>query len=88
MSRSADGSSSPTGPGLAPRRVSRRSVLRAGLGLAAGVAALIAAPGSAVAAVAATTAAITGGKVKDLTGPVQTGQFAASWIDLDSGRLS
>lgn len=69
-------------PHGSPSVPSRRSVLSAGLGAAA----LAALPGSA--ARAGTRAGtvrpdlISGYKVKNLTGPAETGQFAAPWTDL------
>ncbi|WP_079259778.1 DUF4185 domain-containing protein [Streptomyces malaysiensis] len=56
----------------------RRLVLTAGLGLVATAAGLTAGAPRAVAA----AAAITGTKVRNLTGPAETGRFAAPWTDL------
>jgi hypothetical protein len=63
-----------------PRRSSlpsRRSLLRGGLGAAA----LTALPGVARAGTVR-SALVTGYKVKNLTGPAETGRFAAPWTDL------
>ena len=62
---------------LAELGVSRRSALKAGLGAAA----LAALPGTARAATKR-SALIGGGKVANLTGPAETGAFAAPWTDL------
>lgn len=56
---------------------SRRTILKAGLGLAVGAGALAA--GTAGAAV---PAAISGTKLRNLTGPAETGPFSAPWTDL------
>lgn len=56
----------------------RRAVLRAGLGLAAG-AGVVGATGGAA---RVHPDVISGFRVRDLTGPAQTGQFAAPWTDL------
>ncbi|HEY3505953.1 MAG TPA: DUF4185 domain-containing protein [Actinocatenispora sp.] len=63
--------------------LARRTVLRAGLGLAAGAAALTV-PGSAAAARPGTNRplAIGGTKIRNLTGPAETGGYAAPWADL------
>ncbi|MBP2472488.1 hypothetical protein JOF53_001360 [Crossiella equi] len=56
--------------------INRRTVLAAGLGLAA-------APGVLLGAAAqARPLAVTGHKVRNLTGPVESGAFAAPWTDL------
>ncbi|WP_372477917.1 DUF4185 domain-containing protein [Streptomyces barringtoniae] len=59
---------------------SRRQVLAAGAGMAAAAASLTGAPPAAAATARAT--AITGTKVRNLTGPAETGPFAAPWTDL------
>ena len=62
--------------------ISRRAVLRAGLGVVAGAGAVAvgaATPGTARAGNLPVVAAY---KVRDLTGPALTGQFAAPWTDL------
>jgi hypothetical protein len=59
---------------------SRRTFLMAGLGTAVAGAGLAAATPSASATPAA--AALTGSKVRNLTGPDETGSFAAPWTDL------
>jgi len=56
-------------------------VLKAGLGLAVGAGLAAALPGRA-GATGASPNVITGAKVKNLTGPAETGQFAAPWTDL------
>ncbi len=75
------------GPGPA----TRRAVLRASVaGAAAAAAGLAAAPARAASPAARPAAApgtvrpaaVTGFKVRDLTGPAQTGRFAAPWTDL------
>ncbi|MFA3878353.1 DUF4185 domain-containing protein [Streptomyces sp. MMCC 100] len=68
----------------AARGPSRRLLLRTGLGLTAtglatGAATASAAPASAA---AASAAAVTGRKIRDLTGPAETGPFGAAWTDL------
>jgi hypothetical protein len=73
-----------------PRGRTRRTVLRAGLGTALGAAGLTAASGVAGASPAAPPAtgagggslAIGGTRIKNLTGPAETGRFAAPWTDL------
>ncbi|WP_328902576.1 DUF4185 domain-containing protein [Streptomyces sp. NBC_00441] len=56
---------------------SRRTLLRTGAGAA------LAAAGLAAGAPAASAASlVTGGKVRNLTGPAETGRFAAPWTDL------
>ncbi|MEV8561957.1 DUF4185 domain-containing protein [Streptomyces sp. NPDC051917] len=60
---------------------SRRTLLAAGLGLATAAAVSAAsAPPAAAAITRATT--ITGTKIRNLTGPDETGRFAAPWTDL------
>lgn len=54
--------------------VSRRSLLRTGVGLSLAAGGMAAVPG--------TAAAVGGGKVRNLTGPAETSQFAAPWTDL------
>ena len=66
---------------LAELGVSRRTLLRAGLGLAAGAGAAAAVPGTADAA-SMHLDFVTGFKVRNLTGPAETGGFAAPWTDL------
>jgi hypothetical protein len=56
-------------------------VLKASLGIALGGGIVATTPGVARAA-GASPAAITGGKIKNLTGPAETGAFAAPWTDL------
>lgn len=60
---------------------SRRSVLKAGLGAALGAGSAAASAGTAAAEVARPDAT-SGYKIRDLTGPDETGQFAAPWTDL------
>ncbi|WP_129265503.1 DUF4185 domain-containing protein [Streptomyces sp. M3] len=83
-------SSSPSDPSGSPgssgapgvsRGTSRRTVLAAGLGLAAATAGPAVGAPRAVAASPAVTA-VTGSKVRNLTGPAETGGFAAPWTDL------
>ncbi|HVX43419.1 MAG TPA: DUF4185 domain-containing protein [Mycobacteriales bacterium] len=62
--------------GRTPGVASRRTVLRAGIGAAA----LVAVPASRAAAAA--PLAISGIKIRNLTGPVETGPFSAPWTDL------
>lgn len=61
-------------PVASSQPLGRRALLRGGLGLTLAGAGLTALPGTAAAAHA--------GKVRDLTGPAQTGRFAAPWTDL------
>ncbi len=63
---------------------SRRSVLGAGLGAALGAAGLAAASPARAAEPAGTRAPafVSGSKVRNLTGPAETGAFAAPWTDL------
>ncbi|MGV9346143.1 DUF4185 domain-containing protein [Streptomyces spiralis] len=63
-----------SGPSAAPLGPARRTVLAAGLGVAA--------TGITAGRAAASTAAITGTKIRNLTGPAETGAFAAPWTDL------
>ncbi len=66
-------------------RPSRRSILKAGLGLTVGAGVALAAPAAASAAVTkpAVRPLVTGGgKIRNLTGPAETGPFAAPWTDL------
>src|SRR4051794_16939691 len=58
---------------------SRRTVVAAGLGLATAAAAV---GGGRAGAAPAPAMAVTGSKVRNLTGPDETGQFAAPWTDL------
>lgn len=56
---------------------SRRALLRTGAGAA------LAAAGLATGAPAASAASlVTGGRIRNLTGPAETGRFAAPWTDL------
>lgn len=61
--------------------ISRRSVLRGGLGMAAGAGLAALAP-TVAGATGARPHAIAGSKISDLTGPAQTGAYAAPWTDL------
>ena len=56
------------------RQVNRRTALRIGAGTALATATAVALP--------ATAAAVGGGKVRNLTGPAETGGFTAPWTDL------
>lgn len=59
----------------------RRTLLRTGAGLALGGAALFAGAGAATAGTRRADL-VTGAKVRNLTGPAETGRFAAPWTDL------
>lgn len=62
---------------------SRRALLRAGAGIAGAAATAAVWPASSAAASTRRVGAtVTGGKVKNLTGPAETGHFAAPWTDL------
>ncbi len=75
-------SSEPNPPGH-PGVTSRRSLLRAALGTAAAAGGLsVAAPAGAVGRTRPAPRVVGGTKIKDLTGPAETGQFAAPWTDL------
>lgn len=66
-----------------PGVTTRRSVLRAGLAGTMAVGGMAAGAGGAVAAGRVRAPrVITGTKIKDLTGPAETGSFAAPWTDL------
>lgn len=70
---------------------SRRALLRAGIGTAAAAAGLAAGQPAAQATPEvrrAAPAAITGTKIKNLTGPQETGAFGAHWTDLGIPVLS
>ena len=72
-------------PPATPGLTSRRSVLRAGLATAAAAGAVAAAPAGARAAdrTPAVRPALVGGtRIRNLTGPAETGRFAAPWTDL------
>jgi hypothetical protein len=63
-----------------PRPIGRRTVIKAGTLLGAGAVASL--PGVARAAGAPVRPLIGGAKIKNLTGPDETGAFAAPWTDL------
>ncbi|MET7639445.1 DUF4185 domain-containing protein [Streptomyces sp. NPDC005438] len=70
-----------------PLRPSRRALLRTSVGAALGAAGLAAAPGAAWAGTPQARSgrgdrAITGTRIRNLTGPAETGRFAAPWTDL------
>nr|WP_189938041.1 DUF4185 domain-containing protein [Streptomyces sulfonofaciens] len=73
--RAGNGRSASPAPAPAP---GRRAVLGAGLGAAAALTGLTAGAPRAAAA----PAAVTGTRIRNLTGPAETGAFAAPWTDL------
>ncbi|WP_329171408.1 DUF4185 domain-containing protein [Streptomyces sp. NBC_01477] len=80
-------SASPPGPRPSPAatpggRPTRRTVLSGLVGAGLGAGTLLATPGAAAAAGALPAAAPAGSKIKNLTGPAETGRFAAPWTDL------